>query len=144
MDAEPESTVNEGRYLTFIYRKQREESTWVRTTGLARSFGVQPATVTEMFQKLAEKGLLEYTRYHGIRLTEEGIVEAHRLLRKHRLLEVLFVKALNYDVQSACNEASKMDYYASKNLIDGVCRTYGHPLVCPCSKTIFHARECGE
>jgi len=137
-------TENEGKYLTFIYRKQNEELSRVRTTIVAKAVGVRPATVTEMLQKLAEKGLLKYTRYRGIGLTEEGLVEARKLLRKHRLLEVLFVRALNYDVQSACDEASKMDHYASVNLVNTICRTYGHPETCPCNKTIFGDGECGR
>jgi len=141
---EPKMTVNEGRYLTFIYRRQQEESSRVRTTGLARSFGIQPATVTEMLQKLAKRSLLRYTPYRGVRLTEKGVAVTERLLRKHRLLEVLFVNALNCDVKDACNEASKVDLYASENLINMVCRAYGHPRICPCNKTIFHTDECAE
>jgi len=144
LNTEPKITVNEGRYLTFIYRKQQEELCRVRTTVLAKAIGVRPATVTEVLQRLAERGLLKYTRYHGIGLTEEGIVEAQRLLRKHRLLEVLFVRALNYDVQKACDEASKLDHYASENLVNNICRTYGHPETCPCNKTIFSDGECGR
>ena len=132
----------EGKYLKLIYRKQCEESSRVRTTLIARSAGVRPATVTEMLQKLAEKGLLKYIRYHGVRLTEKGIAEARKLLRKHRLLEVLFVRSLNYDAKSACEEASKLDYYASKDLVTTICRTYGHPETCPCNKVIFSDKGC--
>jgi len=138
--AESRLTENEGKYLVFMYRNQYEESSRVKTTVLANAFGVRPATVTEMFQKLAEKGLLKYTRYHGIELTKEGIAEGRKLLRKHRLLEVLFVSALGYDVRSACCEASRLNCYVSKKLIDDISRVYGHPKTCPCNKTIFGDR----
>jgi len=144
LDSEPGVTENEGKYLAFIYRKQHEGTSRVRTTGLAKSFGVRPATVTEMLQKLAKRGLLKYTRYRKIELTKEGVAVARRLLRKHRLLEVLLVKALYYNVQNACNEASRMDHYVSESLANKVCQTYDHPRICPCSKTIFHIGECGE
>lgn len=144
LNTEPKMTVNEGRYLMLIYRKEREELSHVRTMDLARSFGVQPATVTEMLQKLAERSLLKYTRYRGVKLTEKGVAIAQRLLRKHRLLEVLFVNTLNYNVQDACNEASKLDHHASENLVNNICRTYGHPEICPCNKTIFGDGECGR
>ncbi|MFQ6080776.1 MAG: metal-dependent transcriptional regulator [Candidatus Bathyarchaeia archaeon] len=142
MSAEPGITVNEGKYLKFIYRKQHEEFGRVRTTVIARSVGVRPATVTEMLQKLAEKGLLRYARYRGVRLTKKGIVEARKLLRKHRLLEFLFVRSLNYDVQRACDEASKLDHYASEDLVNTICQTYGHPETCPCNKAIFSDEKC--
>ena len=144
MNSELRITVNEGKYLKLIYRKQHEEFGMVKTTLIAKSVGVRPATVTEMLQRLAEKNLLEYTRYHGVRLTENGVNEARKLLRKHRLLEVLFVKFLNYDIQKACYEASKLDYHASENLVNTICRTYGHPETCPCNKAIFSSERCKE
>ncbi|RLI45395.1 hypothetical protein DRO69_05375 [Candidatus Bathyarchaeota archaeon] len=142
MNVEPRITMNEGKYLKLIYRKQHEESSRVRTTIIAKSVRVRPATVTEMLQKLAEKGLLKYRRYHGVRLTERGVAEARKLLRKHRLLEILFVRSLNYNVQKACDEASKLDHYASEDLVNTICRNYGHPETCPCNKTIFHGERC--
>jgi len=142
LSAESKVTVNEGKYLKLIYRKQHEEFSKVGTTLIAKTVRVQPATVTEMLQKLAEKGLLRYKRYYGVELTEEGIVEAKKLLRKHRLLETLFVNALCYEVQKACEEASKLDHYASEDLVNTICQNYGHPDTCPCNKTIFSDEGC--
>jgi DtxR family Mn-dependent transcriptional regulator len=135
-------TPKEGEYLTLIYRKQVEEDKRASTTILAKSFKVSPATVTEIVQRLAKKKLVEYTRYYGTELTERGIVEAQRLLRKHRILEVLFVKLLRYDAEKACEEASKIDYYCSRELINAICRTYEHPNTCPCDKIIFRDPTC--
>ena len=142
MKNDPEVTVNEGRYLKFLYQKQREESCQVGTTMIARSFGVKPATVTEMLQKLSEKGLFRYKRYRGVELTEEGITKAQKLLRKHRILETLFVRFLNYPSQKACEEAAELDHHVSDNLANAICRAYGHPEVCPCNKPIFTNTEC--
>lgn len=135
-------TPKEGEYLTLMYRKQVEEDKRASTTILAKTFNVNPATATETLQKLAEKKLVTYKRYYGAKLTEKGIVEAKKLLRKHRILEVLFVKFLRYDSKKACEEASKIDYYCSKDLINSICRTYGHPDTCPCSKKIFQDSTC--
>jgi DtxR family Mn-dependent transcriptional regulator len=132
----------EGKYLTFMYKKQVEEDTRVRTTILAKSFKVNPATATEVFQKLAEKKLIEYTRYYGAKLTQTGIAEAQKLLRKHRILEVFFVKFLKYNAAKACAEASIIDHYCSEDLINAICRTYGHPKRCPCNKVIFSNPKC--
>ncbi|MGC9345452.1 MAG: metal-dependent transcriptional regulator [Candidatus Bathyarchaeales archaeon] len=142
MSVKISATPKEGRYLTFMYRKQVEEGRRVTTTILAKSFKVNPATVTEILQKLAEKELVEYTRYYGAELTERGVVEAQKLLRKHRILEVLFVKFLRYDAEKACEEASKIDYYCSEDLINTICRNYGHPDTCPCNKKIFRDLTC--
>jgi DtxR family Mn-dependent transcriptional regulator len=144
LKANLEITVNEGRYLKFLYRKQREEASQIGTTALAEAFKVKPATVTETLQKLSEKELLRYTRYHGTELTKKGIIEAEKLLRKHRILEVLFVRLLNYSAQKACEEATELDHHVSKKLANAICQAYSHPEVCPCDKSIFKDRECCE
>ncbi len=135
-------TPKEGKYLTFIYRQQVEDGRRVTTTILAKSFKVNPATVTEILQKLAQKKLVEYKRYYGAELIEKGVAEAQKLLRKHRILEVLFVKFLKYKAEKACEEASKIDHYCSRELINAICRAYEHPNTCPCSKKIFRDPEC--
>ncbi len=142
MNVEPKVTENEARYLKLIYREQYEGPGKIRTTTVARSLGVQPATVTEVLENLAEKKLLRHRRYHGIELTKKGIAEARKLLRKHRILEILFTDLLKYDPQRACDEASKLDYHASRKLINAICRTYGHPKICPCEKIIFSDPRC--
>jgi DtxR family Mn-dependent transcriptional regulator len=137
-------TENEGRYLKLIYRRQVEEQRKVRTTEMAEVFEVQPATVTEMLQKLAQKNILQYEPYQGVKLTGQGLSEAKSLLRRHRLLETLLVNHLGYSVQEACREASRLDHRTSKDLTDTICRNYGHPKLCPCNKPIFMDKECRE
>jgi len=135
-------TENEAKYLKLFYREQHENSKKLCTSDVAKSMGVRPATVTEVIQNLSEKGLLKYKPYYGVELTKEGIAEARKLLRKHRILEVLFTKLLKYDAQRACNEASKLDYHASRDLINAICWIYKHPKVCPCEKVIFSDPKC--
>jgi len=135
-------TTSEGLYLKSIYKKQVEEGKRAKTTVLARSFGVAPATVTEILHKLSEKRLVRYTPYHGVEITEGGLTEAQKLIRKHRLLEVLLVRHLNYTPKKACEEASQIDTYCSGYLINAICQTYNHPKTCPCDKTISRNQEC--
>ncbi len=142
MGAELSVTENEAKYLKLIYRKQCEDFSKVRTTAVAKFLRVRPATVTEVIQNLSEKNLLQHRRYHGVELTKDGIAEARKLLRKHRILEILFTDLLEYDVQKACNEASKLDFRASRDLINAICRAYMHPEICPCEKTIFSDPKC--
>jgi len=142
MGRELKVTENEAKYLKLIYRRRYEESMEVRTTAMAKLFAVSPATVTEVIQNLSKKNLLRHRRYHGVELTKKGIKEARKLLRKHRILEVLFVDLLKYDVQKSCLEASKLDFHAPMDLINAICRTYGHPEICPCEKIIFSDPRC--
>jgi len=137
-------TENEARYLKLIYREQREGSGKIKTVSLARTLAVKPATVTEVLQNLSNKNLVRCRRYHGVKLTRAGVMEARKLLRKHRILEVFLADILNCDAQMACREASKLDYRASMDLVNAICRTYGHPKTCPCGKVIFSDTKCTE
>lgn len=142
MSLEAKVTENEAKYLKMIYREQREASGKVRTTSIADSLGVSPATVTEILQNLSDKELLRHERYYGVELTRKGVSTAQDLLRKHRILEVLLVEFLGLDPEAACCEASKLDYHISSDLINSICQTYGHPGTCPCGKTIFSDPMC--
>jgi DtxR family Mn-dependent transcriptional regulator len=135
-------TENEARYLKLIYRKQVEDGSLVGTTDLAKWLRVRPATATEVIQNLSRKNMLKYRPYHGVELTGKGIREARKLLRKHRILERFFFDFLKYDVRRSCAEASKIDYHASMDFINDICRAYGHPDQCPCQKTIFSDPLC--
>lgn len=139
--AVPHLTENEARYLKLIYRAL-EESRQLRTTDIAKSLGVRPATVTEVLQNLHLKGLMSYRRYRKIEITELGAQVARKLLRRHRVLEVYFADILKCGPKEACMEASRLDFHFSDRTINAICRIYGHPNVCPCGKLIFPDPEC--
>ena len=73
-------------YLKTLYILARGSEP-VRTTEIARSMDISPSSVTEMLQRLSEKGFIEYEKYRGVTLTEEGLKIATRVSRKHRLAE---------------------------------------------------------
>ena len=58
-------------YLKTIYALEREGSA-AATNEIADRLSVAPASVTGMVRRLADQGLLEYERYRGARLTDEG------------------------------------------------------------------------
>lgn len=135
-------TKNEGRYLKMIYRKQREENEKLSTCSIAKNLDVRPPSVTEVLQSLAEKEFLKYDPYKGVKLTEKGVEMAREQLRKHRILEILLVEYLGYSPEEACEEAFRLDYYTSEELINSICRSFDHPEVCPCGKEIFSNQSC--
>ena len=55
-------------YLEIIYRLE-EKGVKATTVTLSEALKISPSTVTEMLQKLAEKGYLEYVSYKGVTLT---------------------------------------------------------------------------
>src|SRR5215213_9613140 len=93
----PSSSV--GNYLKAIWEAAEEEAAEeeaASTKDVADRLSVSQASVTNMFARLREMGLVEYERYHGASLTEEGLSEALRLVRRHRLIETFLLDQLGY------------------------------------------------
>lgn len=80
----------EDEYLEMMYQfYEKYPDARVRTGDLAEALRVTPASTTEMVQRLASKGFLEYQPYKGSILTEKGLVHGKKMKRRHRLAEVL-------------------------------------------------------
>ncbi len=80
----------EDEYLEMMYQfYEKDPDARVRTGDLAQALRVTPASTTEMVQRLASKGFLEYLPYKGSILTEKGLVHGKKMKRRHRLAEVL-------------------------------------------------------
>ncbi len=78
------------------------------TKAIAAKLRVKPASVTNMFARLHEMGLVGYERYRGAALTEEGRAEALRLIRCHRLIETFLLERLGYPWQEVHEAAQKL------------------------------------
>ena len=102
----------EDEYLETMYEFHEGDPLGVVRTGeLAARLGVSPASATEMVQRLATRGYLEYIPYKGARLTEEGLVHGQKMKRRHRLAEVL-LDILPYegnDHETACRLEHAID-----------------------------------
>jgi DtxR family Mn-dependent transcriptional regulator len=119
-----------------------EEGRETKTSELARRLGIKPASVTEMIEKLASLGLVSHDRYRGTRMTEKGKNVTNSILRRHRLLERLFVDIVGLDTSSACAEALKLELLLSDRTVDSICVALNHPSECPCGKPIYRNEEC--
>lgn len=87
----------EDEYLEMMYEfHEADPGGVVRTGNLAAKLGVSPASATEMVQRLATRGYLEYIPYKGARLTPQGLTHGQKMKRRHRLAEVL-LDLLPYD-----------------------------------------------
>ncbi|MBL6732561.1 MAG: metal-dependent transcriptional regulator [Candidatus Poseidoniaceae archaeon] len=80
----------EDEYLEMMYQfYEKDPDSRVRTGDLAEALRVTPASTTEMVQRLAVKGFLDYVPYKGSSLTEQGLIHGKKMKRRHRLAEVL-------------------------------------------------------
>lgn len=81
-------TFSEENYLKAIFHLQRTYSSGVNTNALAKEMDTKASSVTDMVKKLAEKELVEYKKYQGVKLSKFGKEAAVEVIRKHRLWEV--------------------------------------------------------
>jgi len=97
------------------------------TKEVAARLLVSPASVSNMFVRLQEMGLVEYERYQGASLTERGRVEALRLIRRHRLIETFLLEHLGYDWQELHEEAERLEHAVSDGFTERLAELLGHP-----------------
>ena len=121
---------NIDEYLEALYELSREKDQ-VKTGDLASKLGVAPASVTEVLQRLASRGLVDYKPYAGTKLTEKGLKAACSIKRKHRLMEVFLSKVLRIDGKKVHEEACKMEHAISDETEEAICRLLGGPKECP-------------
>jgi DtxR family Mn-dependent transcriptional regulator len=103
----------------------------VNTTEISRHFKIAPASVTEMLQKLAEKGYINYSPYHGSTLTPKGLQIAEKVTRKHRLLEKFLYDVLRIGKDHIHKQACEMEHALSDEAEESLCRLMNHPDKCP-------------
>jgi DtxR family Mn-dependent transcriptional regulator len=121
-----ELTESQEDYLKQIFLLAEEHEN-VGTKSLAERLGVRPASVTGMVQKLDQLGLVDYRRYHGVRLTGRGRRVALEMLRHHRLLETYLAKTLGYGWDEVHAEAERLEHVISERFEARIAEVLGHP-----------------
>lgn len=104
-------------YLKAIYALS-ERGDAASTSAIAEALAVQPASVTGMVKRMAESGLLEHAPYRGARLTERGIREALKVLRRHRIIETYLCERLGFAWEDVHEEAERLEHAASDTLVE--------------------------
>src|SRR5436853_2286378 len=85
MTEEPTSAVQD--YLKAIHSLGGAEHV-VTPVEIAARLQVRSPSVTGMLKRLGEAGWINYEVGRGAQLTEEGIAQARRVIRRHRLVEL--------------------------------------------------------
>lgn len=117
-------------YLACIYDLSRE-GVPVKTSEISGRLKLSPASVTEMTQRLASEGYLNYERYKGVTLTPAGNRVAERIKRRHRLLERFLVDVLGRTSEDSHEEAMRLEHNFSDESVEMLSRIMNNPTVCP-------------
>ncbi|VAW47557.1 Mn-dependent transcriptional regulator MntR [hydrothermal vent metagenome] len=116
-------------YLKIIYKLESSvpESKGVQTSSIAERLSISQASVSNMLKKLAEKNLIEYAPYYGVKLTSSGRKIALNMVRKHRVLEQYLVERLGYSWDEVDAEAEVLEHAMSDKLTNRMWEVLGKP-----------------
>jgi DtxR family transcriptional regulator, Mn-dependent transcriptional regulator len=120
-------TFSEENYLKAIYHLTASLETEVSTNAIAEMMETKASSVTDMLKKLSEKDLVNYKKYQGVSLTENGKLSAKMIVRKHRLWEVFLVEKLNFSWDEVHDIAEQLEHIKSEQLINRLDDFLGNP-----------------
>ncbi|SFF39515.1 metal-dependent transcriptional regulator [Thermoflexibacter ruber] len=113
-------------YIKAIYHLSQQNQEAL-TNDIAERLETKPASVSDMLKKLADKKVVNYVKYKGVTLTEEGVKIALELVRKHRLWEVFLVEKLNFTWDEVHEVAEQLEHINSPLLIERLDEFLGFP-----------------
>jgi DtxR family Mn-dependent transcriptional regulator len=118
-------SVSVGDYVKAIWEVSGSGS--ASTKEVAERLSISPPSVTNMFVRLQEMGLVEYERYRGASLTQRGHEEALRLVRRHRLIETFLLEHLGYSWEEVHEEAERLEHAVSDGFTERLAEFLDHP-----------------
>jgi DtxR family Mn-dependent transcriptional regulator len=121
----PSSSV--GDYLKAVWEVAGVSGEAAGTSEIAARLSVSAASVSNMFVRLQEMGLVGYERYRGAVLTDRGRREALRLVRRHRLIEAFLLEYLSYSWEEVHEEAERLEHAVSDEFTERLANFLGHP-----------------
>jgi DtxR family Mn-dependent transcriptional regulator len=119
-------TLAEENYLKAIFKLSQITKN-VSTNQIAAELATKASSVTDMLRKLAEKLLINYTRYQGVSLTQTGEKVAINIIRRHRLWEYFLVEKLHFKWDEVHEMAEEMEHISSNELINRLDEFMGFP-----------------
>ena len=130
----------EDEYLETMYAfYENDPKSLVRTGDLASAMKVSPASATEMVQRLASKGFVDYIPYKGASLTVSGLAMGQQMKRRHRLAEVLLDKLPFFG--NVHETACRLEHAIDDDLEVALTLLLDQPNIDPSGKQIPPARE---
>lgn len=135
-------------YLEALYTLTQDSNS-AGTSEISKRLKIAPASVTEMLRKLAAKGYINYSPYHGATLTQKGLQIASKITRKHRLLERFLHDVLKISKERVHQEACEMEHALSDETERAMCLNLNSPNKCPDDKKVIPAcqlnfKNCDE
>jgi len=120
-------------YVELVYNLQKKKER-VHTSDIANELGINPASVTEIFQKLNNEGYINYEKYAGVILTNKGKKIALLTKNKHNALRD-FLLFLGLDENIAEKDACEMEHILHPETMNMIIKFV--EIIKNCEKTPF-------
>jgi len=118
------------RYLAEIYRLEMEHDA-VTMPMVADVLEISVQAVSRMIRQLAEDGWLEHEPYRGVRLTPAGQQVALQAIRRHRIVEVFFVRVMKFGWDAVHDMIEPLEGGISDVVLGRMFELTGQPTHCP-------------
>jgi DtxR family Mn-dependent transcriptional regulator len=127
---QPQSTRGVEDYLQQI-KSLEEDGKRCTATILAQTLGVSLPSASEMLKRLSGEGYLTREKDGTVRLTGDGRGLAHKILRRHRLIERLLTDVLGMPWHLVHEEAHRIEHAVSSRVEEHLLKSLGFPEYCP-------------
>ena len=126
-------------YLESIYRILAGESV-ARVGDIAEDMGVSPASVSPAMKRLADMGLVRYSKRRYVELTPAGEETARKTLVRHNILTRFLGDVLGMDVELAERDACAMEHFLSDEALMGFAALFESTASCPAFSDLVQGR----
>ena len=117
MSEKPLLTESMEDYLEAILALERLHKV-ARAKDIAERMEVKRGTVTGALKSLAEKGLINYTPYSFITLTDEGLAIANEIDRRHQVIRNFLTEVLKIPPETAETTACRLEHGVEGMVLD--------------------------
>ena len=119
-------TQTKENYLKALYYLHQKDAA-ISITDLGKEMGVSKPTVNGMVKKLQEKGWVKYEKYKPLKLTDQGLLQAIFIIRKHRLSEMFLNQVMGFGWEEVHDVAEEMEHLKSERFFDRMDELLGFP-----------------
>lgn len=112
-------------YLEAIYEIYTQKN-GVKAIDISKKLGVGRSSVTEALKTLAQKHLVNYSRYGVLSLTAAGEEAAKNVIERHKTLYNFFKNTLNLDENEAQENACRVEHVLSEKAFQALINFVGN------------------
>ena len=98
----------------------------VKAIDISKKLGVGRSSVTEALKTLAQKNLVNYSRYGVLSLTAAGEEATKNVIERHKTLYNFFKNTLNLDENEAQENACRVEHVLSEKAFQALINFVGN------------------